>query len=446
MDNSRGDPQLEPQTEAWLSNLPEPAVWLDQEGRVWWLNAAAAQVIPSPEPLGRRLEEWFQSPNIESRMIEPLVAPWWLGASKGIVGIPGPRWRWFQTVTSPFGNGQLCILTEVTREYNQALAYHSSLEVFLSLLTQDEHSQELFARILHTAVEVVPGAEAGSLLMLEGDGFRYVSQIGFDDAVTDHVLDYNYELAWYGLGFEAWNQGKPRLLVAPYIQERVHKYRGKSLELFTDQGKLQAIKATIAVPVVLQGQVLATLNLDSFSSTEAFESESLAIAQTFAVQMAAVIYGVMSRKHLSELALTDALTGLGNRHALEETFSRLKAQSARLGLPLTMIYWDMDELKILNDQHGHAAGDHALKILAAALLGTSRQSDSAFRIGGDEFVSLHIGMSMSEAAELIQRVRSQLHVSVSAGAIAITTLIDLPKALMLSDEAMYHDKRRASKA
>ncbi len=111
-----------------------------------------------------------------------------------------------------------------------------------------------------------------------------------------------------------------------------------------------------------------------------------------------------------------------------------------------MIYWDMDGLKRLNDQHGHASGDQALRILSAALLGTSRQSDSAFRIGGDEFISLHLGMPMNEAAEFIHRVRTQMHVSVSAGAIAIGSLMDLSKALMLSDEAMYHDKRRTPKA
>lgn len=446
MGNFDSDPQLEPQSEAWLNNLKEPAVWLDMEGQVWWLNAAAAQAIPSPEPYGKRLEDWFQSPERESLMIEPLVAPWWQGTSKGVVGIPGPRWRWFQPVTAPYGRGQLCILTEVTREYNQALAYHSSLEVFLGLLTQDEHAEELFTRILNTAVEVVPGAEAGSLLMLEEKGFRFAAQIGFDEGLYNQILDYDYELAWYGLGIENWNQGKPRLLVTPQIQERTEKYQVKKIPLFVNQGKLESIKANITVPVVLQGRVMATLNLDSFTSTEAFAPESLAIAQTFAVQMAAVIYGVLSRDHLSALALTDALTGLGNRHALEESFSKLKAQSSRLGLPLTMIYWDMDDLKDLNDRYGHSAGDQALKILAAALQGTSRQSDSSFRIGGDEFVSLHLGMPMNEAAEYIHRVRNQMHVSVSAGAIAITTMMDLPKALILSDEAMYHDKRRTPKA
>ncbi len=274
-----------------------------------WLNAAATQAIPSLEPLGKRLEDWFQSPNLESRMIEPLVAPWWLGTAKGVLGIPGLRWRWFQTVTSPYGLGQLCILIEVTREYNQALAYHSSLEVFLSLLTQDEHSRELFERILHTAVEVVPGAEAGSLMMLEEKGFRFVAQIGFDPELTEQVLDYNYELAWYGLGIENWSLGKPRLLVAPQILERVQKYHMGQMPSFVSYGKLETLKATITVPVVLQGRVMATLNLDSFSSTEAFAPESLSIAQTFAVQMAAVIYGVTSRERLSELALTDALPG-----------------------------------------------------------------------------------------------------------------------------------------
>ncbi len=436
-------PPLEPETLNWLNQLPEAVVWLDEKGQIGWCNPVATALIPDPNPLGKRLENWIKPVVRESQMHDAMNAGWWHGnPEKGLVGIAGNRWRWFQISLAPYKNGQLCILHEVTHEYNQVLAYASSLEVLSSLLTQEEKLEELLMRVLQTAVEVVPGAEAGSLTLLENGEFRFLAQLGFDDNLTRHAISYNHELAWYGMGEEDWLLGKPRLLVAPHIQERTQKHVSHELDMFIQAGKLQELKATITVPIVLQGRVMGTLNLDSFSSTEAFPPESLAIAQTFSLQAATVLFGLLTRKNLSELALSDALTGLGNRHALEESFPKAKAQAERLDLPLTLIYWDMDGLKRLNDQYGHTAGDQALKILATALRSAFRQEDLIFRIGGDEFVSLHLGLKLSEVPEMVQRVRSSIHVEVSAGAVVISPLQDLQAALAQADLAMYADKRR----
>ncbi|GIW24823.1 diguanylate cyclase [Meiothermus sp.] len=439
---SASTPPLEPETLSWLKQLPEAGVWLDEKGLIGWCNPAAAALIPDTDPLGKRLENWFQPVVDESRVLQDRGSWWPHHAQRGLLGLAGKRWRWFQGTLAPYKNGQLCILHEVTHEYNQALAYASSLEVLSSLLTQEEQLEELLMRVLQAAVRVVPGAEAGSLTLLEKGEFRFVAQIGFADNLTGHALSYNHELAWYGLGEQDWLLGKPRLLVAPHIQERTQKHVSHELDMFNQMGKLEELKATITVPIVLQGQVMGTLNLDSLTSTEAFPPESLAIAQTFALQAATVLYGLLARRYLSELALSDALTGLGNRHALEESFPKLKAQAARLDWPLTLIYWDMDGLKRLNDRYGHAAGDQALKILAAALRSVFRQEDPIFRIGGDEFVSLHLGLQLSEVPELVQRVRAAIHVGVSAGAVMVSPLQDLQAVLAQADAAMYADKRR----
>lgn len=418
-------------------------MWLDEKGQIGWCNPVAKALIPDPNPLGKRLENWFQSVAYESRMPEPMDAAWWQNnTQRGLVGMAGKQWRWFQVSLAPYKAGRLCVLSEVTREYNQALAYHSSLEVLSGLLTQEEKLEELLMRVLRTAVEVVPGAEAGSLTLLENGEFRFVAQIGFEESLIEHSISYQHELTWYGQGEKDWLLGKPRLLVSPYIQERTREHISHELDMFKQVGKLEELKATVTVPIVLQSRVMGTLNLDSLTSTEAFSPESLAIAQTFALQAATVLYGLLTLRNLSELALSDALTGLGNRHALEMNFPKLKAQAERLDLPLTLIYWDLDGLKQINDQYGHAAGDQALKILATTLKSVFRQEDQVFRIGGDEFISLHLGLPLSEVPEMVRRVRSAIHVEVSAGAVAITPLQNLQAALGQADRAMYKDKRR----
>ncbi|RTI16397.1 GGDEF domain-containing protein, partial [Thermus scotoductus] len=133
--------------------------------------------------------------------------------------------------------------------------------------------------------------------------------------------------------------------------------------------------------------VLATMNLDSFSDPEAFGSLSLELAQAFALEAALLLKDLKERQALQEAARTDPLTGLGNRRALEEAFPLLLQEARTLGEPLSLIYWDLNGLKALNDREGHAVGDQALKSLAQALRNLSRRRDVAFRIGGDEFVS-----------------------------------------------------------
>jgi diguanylate cyclase (GGDEF)-like protein len=84
---------------------------------------------------------------------------------------------------------------------------------------------------------------------------------------------------------------------------------------------------------------------------------------------------------------TDALTGLFNRRAYEERGAVEAARSARYGHPLALAIFDLDGFKAVNDQYGHPAGDEVLQGVAG-VIGSSRLTDDAFRIGGDEFAVL----------------------------------------------------------
>jgi diguanylate cyclase (GGDEF)-like protein len=92
-------------------------------------------------------------------------------------------------------------------------------------------------------------------------------------------------------------------------------------------------------------------------------------------------------KELETLTLTDPLTGLGNRRALERDLPIALRRAERQGDPLALLYMDVDQLKTLNDRHGHALGDETLRALGAVLRSNSRVgTDTAYRVGGDEFV------------------------------------------------------------
>jgi diguanylate cyclase (GGDEF)-like protein len=94
------------------------------------------------------------------------------------------------------------------------------------------------------------------------------------------------------------------------------------------------------------------------------------------------------RAAADDLARVDALTGLGNRRALDEAFVAQLALANRTGRPIAALVGDLDGFKRINDIHGHQTGDRILREVAAVLRDVVRRTDVCFRWGGDEFVVL----------------------------------------------------------
>ncbi len=115
-----------------------------------------------------------------------------------------------------------------------------------------------------------------------------------------------------------------------------------------------------------------------------------------------------AERALHTLARTDSLTGLLNRRALHDEAAALMALARRHGDPLSLLLIDLDRFKAINDQHGHASGDRALCLLAAALQTALRRGDLAGRWGGEEFCVLLARTSPADAAAFDTRLRSTL--------------------------------------
>ena len=127
-------------------------------------------------------------------------------------------------------------------------------------------------------------------------------------------------------------------------------------------------------------------------------------------------------------ARTDALTGLNNRHAMEEAFPREIARCAQGESPVSMIMIDVDQFKSFNDRFGHVAGDRALSAVAHVLQKQFRPRDLLVRYGGDEFSVLLPGVKVKEAMSIADRVRCA--VSGTTGAIG-DSLIQVPVKISL---------------
>jgi diguanylate cyclase (GGDEF)-like protein len=110
-------------------------------------------------------------------------------------------------------------------------------------------------------------------------------------------------------------------------------------------------------------------------------------------------------RQLEELALTDALTGLPNRRAVEAWAARQLQGAARHGFPFWVVMADVDCFKSVNDTYGHDAGDTVLKQFAEILRGNTRSSNICARIGGEEFLIILTHAERGNTETVIERIR-----------------------------------------
>jgi diguanylate cyclase (GGDEF)-like protein len=153
---------------------------------------------------------------------------------------------------------------------------------------------------------------------------------------------------------------------------------------------------------------------------------------------------------LREAALHDPLTGLPNRALLLDRVEQALRAQEREGLPAALLYCDLDGFKAVNDTLGHAAGDAALRRMAAALSASVRPGDTVARIGGDEFVVLCPGTATETAARhLVARIADVLAAPADGGpplrsstGVALSRTGDTADTLLRrADAAMYEVKR-----
>ncbi|HEX3883421.1 MAG TPA: GGDEF domain-containing protein [Stellaceae bacterium] len=156
---------------------------------------------------------------------------------------------------------------------------------------------------------------------------------------------------------------------------------------------------------------------------------------------------------LERLADEDALTPIANRRAFVRELTRMIAFTKRYGVPSSVVYFDVNGMKQINDNHGHPAGDAALRLVAKALLDNVRSSDVVGRLGGDEFgvILAHTNQEQANAkadalaeaigASPLRWGGVDIRVSAAHGVYSFAGGDDAHVAIEAADRAMYRQKR-----
>lgn len=303
--------------------------------------------------------------------------------------------------------------------------------------------------ILEKAVEIIPGAQAGSVLIKNGDYYEFAACVGYDFSQLSKVKFKPEELAQ-----SLYGQVK---IITHLDKFDSTKIMDERQEILVKYGRISEIKAMLSVPISVENEIVAFLNLDNFEDEKAFNEFSIRIATVFANQVGVVFERIKlenelqkQKEYLEYISLRDPLTNLPNRRALENEAERMLALANREGKQVCVIYVDLKNFKPVNDRFGHKAGDYVISVVAQRLSSVMRKSDFLARVGGDEFVYLlydckeyvqFVERVINELEKPIQYEENTINVSANFG-IAIypkdaTSFGDL---LLKADVAMYYAK------
>ena len=116
----------------------------------------------------------------------------------------------------------------------------------------------------------------------------------------------------------------------------------------------------------------------------------------------------VSLQEEQRLAMIDALTGIPNRAAYDDRIEQEFRRWKRFGRTVSILAWDIDRFKTVNDAYGHKAGDRVLKVIGELLSKHVRETDFVARYGGEEFVMLLVGSSPAEGYAVAEKIRSEI--------------------------------------
>jgi diguanylate cyclase (GGDEF)-like protein/PAS domain S-box-containing protein len=312
--------------------------------------------------------------------------------------------------------------------------------------------ETFYHMLLEQAAEAIPGVEAGSILRRGADGlYHFVAALNFDLSGLQTITLAQHELYLTISEYGAAQVNQAKLETIVFDDTRMNAFR--------KYGRVHEIGSSLSLPVMIDAQVAAVLNLNAFR-TYAFSPEAQEMAKVFAAQIGVLLQRLTlehelerSNIELSKLANYDALTSLPNRALFADRLAQAIHKSSRQDTFTALIFLDLDGFKLINDSLGHSVGDELLKAVAARLSACVRDDDTVARLGGDEFTiilsSLKAPHDTVYVAEKVLHTLSkpfildgrELHIGASIG---ITVYPDdggsAEELVRHADTAMYHAK------
>lgn len=336
--------------------------------------------------------------------------------------------------------GQTDVVNQLLRELNyfQVLA-----EVAKSLASELDRAS-LLQMILQAVSELLrPNHWALFIADPQQQELRIELAVGeaFDRARTRRVP--------YGAGAAAWVAANGEALVAPSIREDQ-----RCLPL-TECDESIEVTSLMCAPLIARSRLLGVLEVvRDARDPQPYRTEHLQLLLPLADFAAIAISNAEAFARIEQLTLVDDHTSLYNTRFLHACMEQEIARARRYGRVLSVVFIDLDRLKVVNDTHGHFAGSALLREVGRRLRTAVRETDKPVRYGGDEFVVIMPETTKSGAEQFAERVRQLIKQPVllegglnltMAASFGVASMpedaTDAKTLLQSADRAMYEAKR-----
>ncbi len=171
----------------------------------------------------------------------------------------------------------------------------------------------------------------------------------------------------------------------------------------------QEVRSMAIIPIFVDGKLVGTLNQADADVDRFSPCLNPVLLQRLALKVSICMSNVTAHEKLQGLASIDPLTGLFNRRVMDHVLQREFNRAVRYAVPLSVVFIDLNDFKIVNDTYGHAVGDLLLQHLATNLKALSRSTDFVARFAGDEFVLILPETDLTKATALLTRMTEALH-------------------------------------
>jgi diguanylate cyclase (GGDEF)-like protein len=209
------------------------------------------------------------------------------------------------------------------------------------------------------------------------------------------------------------------------------------------------ISSGLAVPLPGESGTLGYLTVFTRTRGHQYSDEDVRLLESLAVHAGPAIENANRFREARQLADLDALTGLHNRRFFHETLARESARAHRYERSLSLVVFDLDDFKDVNDRIGHLAGDAVLAEAAERVRSVVRTSDIACRVGGDEFAVILPESAIGDADQLYRRIQNAISsrplgqggkLFLSAGVAELRAEDDPASFFQRADDALYRAK------
>lgn len=304
---------------------------------------------------------------------------------------------------------------------------------------------EIYHYILDAAVELIPYASKGSVLILEEDGqFHFKALNGYDENIK------KVSLSQEELYLNKINEFKNTAIVGNPRRFDEYNMHINKVDTLRNYRAIE-IYCTISSPIYIEGKLMGVVNVDSDKPNKTFNKKDAKLMNHIKNELQLALKNTVIRNRLTYMANYDELTGLYNRRYIKHLLEREIKNINQGNSYACIIFIDIDNFKSINDTYGHIVGDKTLKIFSDVLRDNIKVTDLYGRLSGDEFLILYKNCDCNMAEKKIIEIKDKLRfmkmedvtISFSYGLYFIddSNKLNSEKILKIVDEKMYLNKK-----